>query len=79
MASTPAATAVTAAPAAATAAVLVPSQAMPDDAIQVKGYDFNQGVDYCSLMASMVQTGYQATNLGLAIEQVRKMVRRLTP
>jgi deoxyhypusine synthase len=41
----------------------------------VRGYDFNAGVDRGALVASMLQTGFQATNLALAIEQVRRMVR----
>ena len=64
-----------AAPAAATSAVLVGSERMADDAVRVRGYDFNAGVDHSALLASLLQTGFQATNLGLAIDQVRRMVR----
>lgn len=40
----------------------------------VKGYDFNDGVDYEALLASYKYSGFQATSLGLAIEEVNKMV-----
>ena len=66
----------TAAPAGATAAVLVTSERMADDAVRVRGYDFNAGVDHSALFTTFLQTGFQATNLALAIDQVRKMVRR---
>jgi deoxyhypusine synthase len=62
-------------PGAAAAAVLVPSEAVAAGTPRVRGYDFNAGVDRGALVASMLQTGFQATNLALAIEQVRRMVR----
>ena len=71
-----AATASSSAPAGATAAVLVTSERMADDAVRVRGYDFNAGVDHSALFTTFLQTGFQATNLALAIDQVRKMVRR---
>ena len=42
---------------------------------QVRGYDFNQGIDYEKMFASYRHTGFQATNLGLAIEEVNKMIK----
>jgi deoxyhypusine synthase len=42
--------------------------------VEVKGYDFNNGVDFDKLMASYLTTGYQSTNLGLAINQIQKMI-----
>ena len=41
----------------------------------VKGYDFNQGINYEKMFATYRHTGFQATNLGLAIEEVNKMIK----
>lgn len=49
-------------------AVLVKSEKLDDDTPKVHGYDFNNGIDYEKLMDSYLTTGFQATNLGLAIE-----------
>lgn len=38
-------------------------------------YDFNQGVNYDEIMKSYLHMGYQGTNLGEAIEEVKRMVR----
>jgi deoxyhypusine synthase len=40
----------------------------------VKGYDLNQGVDYSKIFAGLKTTGFQATNLGRAIEKVNEMI-----
>jgi deoxyhypusine synthase len=50
------------------------SEEVPIDAPVVKGYDFNSGVDYQSILAHMITTGYQATSFGQAIEEIRRMV-----
>lgn len=42
--------------------------------VKIEGYDFNQGVDYSQLLRSMVTTGFQASNLGDAIEVINQMV-----
>ncbi|XP_071821346.1 deoxyhypusine synthase-like isoform X1 [Apostichopus japonicus] len=55
-------------------AVSVQSEKMPSDAVQVKGYDFNQGFDFHKLMQSYKTTGFQATNFGKAIEEINKML-----
>jgi deoxyhypusine synthase len=55
-------------------AVLVNSEAMPEGSKPVKGYDFNAGVDYKKIMESYLTTGYQATNLGIAIEIINEMI-----
>ena len=58
--------------------VLVPSSsnAIPEGTPTVRGYDFNQGpVDYSALLTSFLTTGYQATNFGLAVEEVMRMIR----
>ncbi|KAM8710672.1 hypothetical protein ACLKA7_017316 [Drosophila subpalustris] len=55
-------------------AVLKRSERIPEDTPQVHGYDFNQGVDYSKLLESYVHTGFQASNLGLAIKEINKML-----
>ena len=62
------------APTIATGAVLVKSEPMPEGSEKVKGYDFNEGVDYHKLFTSMATTGFQATNVGRAIQEINKMV-----
>ena len=57
-------------------AVLVQSQEMPADSVKVQGYDFNQGVDYHKLLKSYTTSGFQATNFGLAVEEINKMVSK---
>lgn len=42
----------------------------------MSSYDFNKGVDYSALMQSYVTMGFQGTNLGEAIEEIKRMVRR---
>jgi len=41
----------------------------------VKGYDFNKGLDYSKVFETLTTTGFQATNLGLAIEKVNEMIK----
>jgi len=59
-------------PAIAAEAVLVKSEKL--ESPTVVGYDFNNGVDYSAILDSYLRTGFQATNLGLAIEQVEQML-----
>lgn len=54
-------------------AVLGESEEMPEGSVPVRGYDFSAGVDYEALMRSLATTGFQATNLGLAVEEVKRM------
>ncbi|KAJ1617269.1 DHS-like NAD/FAD-binding domain-containing protein [Pavlovales sp. CCMP2436] len=54
-------------------AVLMASEEMPSGSLPVKGYDFNQGVDFEKLMASYLTTGFQANQFALAVNEVRKM------
>ena len=58
----------------ASEAVLVQSEPMPEDSQKVTGYDFNQGVDHHKLLQSYLTSGFQATNFGLAVEQINAMV-----
>ncbi|XP_035664618.1 deoxyhypusine synthase-like [Branchiostoma floridae] len=53
--------------------VLVKSVDMPDDAIKIEGVDFNKGVDLDEVVKHYLTTGFQASNLGMAIEQIKKM------
>ncbi|XP_058918780.1 deoxyhypusine synthase isoform X2 [Kogia breviceps] len=62
------------APAAALAAVLKHSSALPSETAQVRGYDFNRGVNYRALLEAFGTTGFQATNFGRAVQQVNAMV-----
>ncbi len=41
---------------------------------KVRGYDFNIGVDFDKLMQSYAYTGFQATSVGLAIDEINRMV-----
>ncbi|XP_017769123.1 PREDICTED: probable deoxyhypusine synthase [Nicrophorus vespilloides] len=42
----------------------------------VKGYDWNQGINYSELLKSYLHTGFQATNFGLAVEEINKMLKK---
>ncbi|KAI8493697.1 hypothetical protein Bbelb_286180 [Branchiostoma belcheri] len=53
--------------------VLVKSVDMPDDAIKIEGYDFNKGVNLDGVVKHYLTTGFQASNFGLAIEQINQM------
>ena len=43
--------------------------------MKVTGYDFNQGVDFDQLINCFKTTGFQATNLGFAIDLINEMVK----
>lgn len=49
-------------------AVLRKSDTLPEDSVQIKGYDFNDGIDYEKLIDSYLSTGFQASNLAMAIK-----------
>ncbi|KAF2898015.1 hypothetical protein ILUMI_08156 [Ignelater luminosus] len=40
----------------------------------VSGYDWNQGVDYDKLLKTYKNSGFQATNFGLAVQELNKMI-----
>ena len=67
-------------PSAVQEAVLVKSEPMPAEfSTQVSGYEFIQGqVDYHALLQSFRTSGFQATNFGLAVEQISQMVSSCT-
>jgi deoxyhypusine synthase len=43
--------------------------------IPIRGYNFNEGVDYEKLLESFASTGYQASNFYRAIEIVNEMIK----
>jgi len=60
----------------AAGAVLASSDEMPEGSEKVAGYDFNKGVDYHALLQSYKYSGFQATNFGLAVEEINKMISK---
>ncbi|XP_028394693.1 deoxyhypusine synthase-like [Dendronephthya gigantea] len=64
------------APEIAVEAVLKASEQMPIDSETVKGYDFNNGVDYSALLATYKHSGFQATNFGKAVDEINNMISR---
>ena len=47
---------------------------MPEGSETVRGYDFNNGLDYHELLKSYKRSGFQALNFGKAVEEINKMV-----
>lgn len=41
---------------------------------QVKGYDFNQGINHSALLQTYLTTGFQATSFGQSVLQIEQMV-----
>ena len=64
-------------PTGASAAVLKPSEPMPDFAVTVQGPDFDEEMTLEKLLASYQRIGFQANSLGKAIDIVNKMVSNL--
>ncbi|GAX23714.1 deoxyhypusine synthase [Fistulifera solaris] len=62
-------------PSVSAAAVLGESQTLPADTPRCRGFDFagSSSNIFDGLMEAFLTTGFQATNLGLAIEQIREM------
>uniref|UniRef100_A0A3Q3W477 deoxyhypusine synthase n=1 Tax=Mola mola TaxID=94237 RepID=A0A3Q3W477_MOLML len=68
------------APSIAMEAVLKSSCDLPEDMPKIRGYDFNQGVDIQAVLESYINTGFQASKLGLAIQEINHMIeKRLEP
>ena len=61
-------------PSGASAAVLKPSEPMPDFAVSVEGPNFDEEMDLRKLLDSYSRIGFQAHSLGKAIDIVNKMV-----
>ncbi|VDM69218.1 unnamed protein product, partial [Strongylus vulgaris] len=47
---------------------------VPKDAAEIRGYDFNGGIDFSKLMASYSSTGFQASHFGKAVKAVNAML-----
>ena len=62
-------------PSIAADAILLKSEEMPEGSIEVKGYDFNEGVDYKRMFDTYSKCGFQATSLGNAVTEINRMVR----
>lgn len=62
------------APDCAKEAVLVKSQKLPQQTPAVSGYNWEDGVNYQKLFDSYLTSGFQATNLGLAVKEIDKML-----
>lgn len=56
-------------------AVLVASEKLPEDTPVVGGYDFNNGINYDLILQSYLNSGFQATNFGKAVQEIDKMVK----
>ena len=41
---------------------------IPVNALPIRGYDFNEGIDFSRMMSSYLTTGFQATHLAKAIQ-----------
>ena len=62
-------------PGIATTAVFVESETLPVNTPKVSGYDFNGPFDFERFMDAYFTTGFQATNLGLAVQEINKMLQ----
>lgn len=62
-------------PQGASAAVLKPSEAIPEETVAVQGPNFDERLTLDSLLGSYERIGFQANSLGKAINIVNKMVR----
>jgi len=60
-------------PSGASAAVLQPSEPVPDNAVSVEGPNFSQDMDLHTLLDSYKRIGFQANSLGRAIDIINKM------
>lgn len=48
---------------------------MPEGAVKVKGYDFNEGNNFDNLMKSYGSMGFQATAVSQAIHEINRMIK----
>ena len=55
--------------------VLGRSEGMPEGTPEVRGYDFEGGLDLQALLDAFATTGFQATCFGQAVAEVRRMLR----
>ena len=45
------------------------------DSAEVRGYDFNKGVNYEEIFKSYLNSGIQASAVGEAIDEINKMIK----
>lgn len=64
-------------PGGAAAAILQPSQPIPDDAVSVQGPNFEKPLSLQGFLQSYERIGFQANSLGKAIHIVNQMVREI--
>lgn len=57
------------------AVLMVKSEPVAEGTPEVRGYDFNKGIDYDAIFNSFKTMGFQGTNLGLAIDQINDMLK----
>lgn len=41
---------------------------------KVRGYDWSEGVNYEKLLKTYLHSGFQATNFGLAVKEIHRMI-----
>lgn len=61
-------------PLSANNAVLVHSEKLPENTPIVSGYEWNNGIDYSTLLNGYINCGFQATNFGKAILEINRML-----
>uniref|UniRef100_A0A8C4ZVI2 Deoxyhypusine synthase n=1 Tax=Gadus morhua TaxID=8049 RepID=A0A8C4ZVI2_GADMO len=62
-------------PSVAREAVLKPSAELINMP-KIRGYDFNKGLDHRALLQSYLTTGFQASNMGLAVNEINRMIEK---
>ncbi|PVU95413.1 hypothetical protein BB561_001828 [Smittium simulii] len=55
-------------------AVFVKSSETLENSLEIKGYDFSDGLDYEKLLSSYLTTGFQASNFAKAVDVVNNML-----
>jgi deoxyhypusine synthase len=60
-------------PSVSASAVLGESSELPPDMVVCRGHDFEKSNSVDDIIKSMLTTGFQATNVGLAVEQIQQM------
>lgn len=55
-------------------AVLQKSIEMAAGTAIVRGYDWNRGINYDEILKSYRHSGFQASNFGIAVEEINKML-----
>lgn len=50
--------------------VLKKSAPVPLNSMEIKGYDFNEGINYDALLDSYISTGFQASHFAQAVQVI---------